>query len=68
MHYSFKGPWVVFSSMFDSPFAFSTEDFSDNDEMFAKQISKWNSNDLMDKMEASEAQGGTSHRPVHAGL
>uniref|UniRef100_A0A8C5CH62 Phosphatidylinositol transfer protein membrane associated 2 n=1 Tax=Gadus morhua TaxID=8049 RepID=A0A8C5CH62_GADMO len=32
------------------------EDFSDNDEMFAKQISKWNSNDLMDKMEASEAQ------------
>uniref|UniRef100_A0A8C5BWV0 Phosphatidylinositol transfer protein membrane associated 2 n=1 Tax=Gadus morhua TaxID=8049 RepID=A0A8C5BWV0_GADMO len=42
------------------------EDFSDNDEMFAKQISKWNSNDLMDKMEASEAQGGTSHRPVHA--
>uniref|UniRef100_A0A8C5AH30 Phosphatidylinositol transfer protein membrane associated 2 n=1 Tax=Gadus morhua TaxID=8049 RepID=A0A8C5AH30_GADMO len=33
--------------------------------MFAKQISKWNSNDLMDKMEASEAQGGTSHRPVH---
>uniref|UniRef100_A0A8C4ZV59 Phosphatidylinositol transfer protein membrane associated 2 n=1 Tax=Gadus morhua TaxID=8049 RepID=A0A8C4ZV59_GADMO len=43
------------------------EDFSDNDEMFAKQISKWNSNDLMDKMEASEAQGGTSHRPVHDG-
>ncbi|CAL8318284.1 unnamed protein product [Lota lota] len=32
------------------------EDFSDNDEMFAKQISKWNSNDLMDKMEANEAQ------------
>uniref|UniRef100_A0A8C5FTJ0 Phosphatidylinositol transfer protein membrane associated 2 n=1 Tax=Gadus morhua TaxID=8049 RepID=A0A8C5FTJ0_GADMO len=31
-------------------------DAHDNDEMFAKQISKWNSNDLMDKMEASEAQ------------
>ncbi|CAL8340544.1 unnamed protein product, partial [Arctogadus glacialis] len=35
---------------------FDAHDFSDNDEMFAKQISKWNSNDLMDKMEASEAQ------------
>lgn len=37
------------------------EDFSDNEEMFAKEISKWNSNDLMDKIETievDEAQGG----------
>ncbi|CAL8326873.1 unnamed protein product [Boreogadus saida] len=35
---------------------FDAHDFSDNDETFAKQISKWSSNELMDKMEASEAQ------------
>lgn len=36
------------------------EDFSDNEEMFAKDITKWSSNDLMDKIEtieADEAQG-----------
>lgn len=36
------------------------EDFSDNEELFAKDMTKWNSNDLMDKIEtieADEAQG-----------
>ena len=36
------------------------EDFSDNEEMFAKEITKWSSNDLMDKIgtnEMDEAQG-----------
>lgn len=36
------------------------EDFSDNEELFAKDITKWNSNDLMDKIETievDEAQG-----------
>ena len=36
------------------------EDFSDNEEMFAKEITKWSSNDLMDKIETievDEAQG-----------
>lgn len=37
------------------------EDFSDNEEMFAKDMTKWSSNDLMDKIETievDEAQGG----------
>ncbi|KAK0147870.1 Membrane-associated phosphatidylinositol transfer protein 2 [Merluccius polli] len=40
----------------DDEFFDAHEDFSDNDEMFAKEISKWNSNDLMDKIETNEAQ------------
>lgn len=38
-----------------------TEDLSDNEEMFAKEITKWSSNDLMDKIETievDEPQGG----------
>uniref|UniRef100_A0A7N8X0A9 Phosphatidylinositol transfer protein membrane associated 2 n=1 Tax=Mastacembelus armatus TaxID=205130 RepID=A0A7N8X0A9_9TELE len=45
----------------DDEFFDAHEDFSDNEEMFAKEITKWNSNDLMDKietMEVDEAQGG----------
>lgn len=30
------------------------EDFSDNEEMFPKEITKWSSNDLMDKIETIE--------------
>uniref|UniRef100_G3PSP2 Phosphatidylinositol transfer protein membrane associated 2 n=1 Tax=Gasterosteus aculeatus aculeatus TaxID=481459 RepID=G3PSP2_GASAC len=44
----------------DDEFFDAHEDFSDNEEMFAKEITKWSSNDLMDKietMEADEAQG-----------
>lgn len=39
---------------------FPAEDFSDNEELFAKDITKWSSNDLMDKIETievDEAQG-----------
>lgn len=39
---------------------FLAEDFSDNEELFAKDITKWSSNDLMDKIETievDEAQG-----------
>ncbi|KAM8828165.1 membrane-associated phosphatidylinositol transfer protein 2 [Spinachia spinachia] len=39
----------------DDEFFDAHEDFSDNEEMFAKQITKWSSNDLMDKMETMEA-------------
>uniref|UniRef100_A0A8C4HD69 Phosphatidylinositol transfer protein membrane associated 2 n=1 Tax=Dicentrarchus labrax TaxID=13489 RepID=A0A8C4HD69_DICLA len=38
----------------DDEFFDAYEDFSDNEEMFAKEITKWNSNDLMDKIETIE--------------
>ncbi|XP_026153952.1 membrane-associated phosphatidylinositol transfer protein 2 isoform X2 [Mastacembelus armatus] len=38
----------------DDEFFDAHEDFSDNEEMFAKEITKWNSNDLMDKIETME--------------
>lgn len=44
------------------------EDFSDNEEMFAKDITKWSSNDLMDKIETievDEAQGLTVFLLAH---
>ncbi|CAB1439825.1 unnamed protein product [Pleuronectes platessa] len=43
----------------DDEFFDAHEDFSDNEETFAKEITKWSSNDLMDKIgttEADEAQ------------
>uniref|UniRef100_A0AAQ4P355 Phosphatidylinositol transfer protein membrane associated 2 n=1 Tax=Gasterosteus aculeatus aculeatus TaxID=481459 RepID=A0AAQ4P355_GASAC len=39
----------------DDEFFDAHEDFSDNEEMFAKEITKWSSNDLMDKIETMEA-------------
>lgn len=33
---------------------FFKEDLSDNEEMFPKEITKWSSNDLMDKIETPE--------------
>lgn len=33
-----------------------TEDLSDGEEVFPKEIAKWNSNDLMDKIEAAETE------------
>uniref|UniRef100_A0A3Q3IBX0 DDHD domain-containing protein n=1 Tax=Monopterus albus TaxID=43700 RepID=A0A3Q3IBX0_MONAL len=45
----------------DDEFFDAHEDFSDNEEMFPKEITKWSSNDLMDKIETievDEAQGG----------
>uniref|UniRef100_A0A3Q1GVK0 Phosphatidylinositol transfer protein membrane associated 2 n=1 Tax=Acanthochromis polyacanthus TaxID=80966 RepID=A0A3Q1GVK0_9TELE len=38
----------------DDEFFDAHEDFSDNEEMFSKEITKWSSNDLMDKIETIE--------------
>ncbi|KAK2887994.1 membrane-associated phosphatidylinositol transfer protein 2-like isoform X3 [Channa argus] len=38
----------------DDEFFDAHEDFSDNEEMFPKEITKWSSNDLMDKIETIE--------------
>ncbi|KAI7793605.1 putative membrane-associated phosphatidylinositol transfer protein 2-like [Triplophysa rosa] len=40
----------------DDEFFDAHEDFSDNEEIFAKEITKWNSNDMMDKIESTEAE------------
>ncbi|KAM3874039.1 membrane-associated phosphatidylinositol transfer protein 2 isoform 2-T2 [Diretmus argenteus] len=42
----------------DDEFFDAHEDFSDNEEMFAKEITKWSSNDLMDKIETIEVDEG----------
>lgn len=34
----------------------SAEDLSDGEEVFPKEIAKWNSNDLMDKIEAADTE------------
>lgn len=34
----------------------SAEDLSDSEEMFPKDITKWSSNDLMDKIESPEPE------------
>ncbi|XP_017344550.1 membrane-associated phosphatidylinositol transfer protein 2 isoform X6 [Ictalurus punctatus] len=39
----------------DDEFFDAHEDLSDGEEMFVKEITKWNSNDLMDKIETAEA-------------
>ncbi|XP_035489726.1 membrane-associated phosphatidylinositol transfer protein 2-like isoform X3 [Scophthalmus maximus] len=39
----------------DDEFFDAHEDFSDNEEMFAKVITKWSSNDLMDKIDTIDA-------------
>ncbi|XP_051777529.1 membrane-associated phosphatidylinositol transfer protein 2 isoform X7 [Erpetoichthys calabaricus] len=38
----------------DEEFFDAHEDFSDNEEIFPQEITKWNSNDLMDKIEGTE--------------
>ncbi|XP_068019606.1 membrane-associated phosphatidylinositol transfer protein 2 isoform X6 [Melanerpes formicivorus] len=48
----------------DDEFFDAHEDLSDNEEMFPKEITKWNSNDLMDKIESPECddvQGDLYH-------
>uniref|UniRef100_A0A8C1L2M8 Phosphatidylinositol transfer protein membrane associated 2 n=1 Tax=Cyprinus carpio TaxID=7962 RepID=A0A8C1L2M8_CYPCA len=42
----------------DDEFFDAHEDFSDNEEIFVKEITKWSSNDLMDKIETAEAEEG----------
>ncbi|KAG7265239.1 hypothetical protein CRUP_007783 [Coryphaenoides rupestris] len=41
----------------DEEFFDAHEDLSDNEEVFPKEIAKWNSNDLIDKIEAADAEG-----------
>lgn len=45
-----RGPHILLRSL-SSP-----EDLSDSEDMFPKDITKWNSNDLMDKMESPELE------------
>ncbi|XP_071339103.1 membrane-associated phosphatidylinositol transfer protein 2-like isoform X3 [Trachinotus anak] len=40
----------------DEEFFDAHEDLSDGEEVFPKEITKWNSNDLMDKIEATDAE------------
>ncbi|XP_030076077.1 membrane-associated phosphatidylinositol transfer protein 2 isoform X3 [Microcaecilia unicolor] len=50
----------------DEEFFDAHEDLSDTEEVFPKEISKWNSNDLMDKIETTEVddiQGDLYHEP-----
>ncbi|XP_065502599.1 membrane-associated phosphatidylinositol transfer protein 2 isoform X5 [Caloenas nicobarica] len=50
----------------DDEFFDAHEDLSDNEEMFPKEITKWSSNDLMDKIETPECddvQGDLYHEP-----
>lgn len=57
----------MFCSFFFFLFVHLAEDFSDNEELFAKDMTKWNSNDLMDKIETievDEAQGSESSTSV----
>ncbi|KAM4527588.1 membrane-associated phosphatidylinositol transfer protein 2 isoform 1-T4 [Odontesthes bonariensis] len=42
----------------DDEFFDAHEDFSDNEDMFAKEITKWSSNDLMDKIGTMEVDEG----------
>lgn len=39
------------------------EDFSDSEEIFVKDITKWSSNDLMDKIETSEVEEAQGRKP-----
>ncbi|CAB1439339.1 unnamed protein product, partial [Pleuronectes platessa] len=43
----------------DEEFFDAHEDLSDNEEVFPKEIAKWNSNDLMDKIEAADTEEAT---------
>lgn len=44
-------PWAAYRSPLSSP-----EDLSDSEEPFPKDITKWNSDDLMDKIESPEPE------------
>ncbi|XP_047238214.1 membrane-associated phosphatidylinositol transfer protein 2-like isoform X2 [Girardinichthys multiradiatus] len=45
----------------DEEFFDAHEDLSDGEEVFPKEISKWNSNDLMDKIEATDMEETPEH-------
>lgn len=44
----------------NSSFVAPAEDFSDNEDSLPKEITKWNSNDLMDKIEAVDTEEASS--------
>lgn len=46
---------------------FLPEDLSDSEEMFPKDITKWNSNDLMDKIESPEPEDSQGNQLGAAG-
>uniref|UniRef100_A0A8C1RP20 Phosphatidylinositol transfer protein membrane associated 2 n=1 Tax=Cyprinus carpio TaxID=7962 RepID=A0A8C1RP20_CYPCA len=48
----------------DDEFFDAHEDLSDNEDIFAKEITKWNSNDLMDKIDTAEAEESQDCRGV----
>ncbi|CAL8247714.1 unnamed protein product [Merluccius merluccius] len=48
----------------DEEFFDAHEDLSDNEEVFPKEIAKWNSNDLMDKIGDAEGTSGRNNVPV----
>lgn len=50
----FCAPVCIFVCVTPKNLFFSKEDLSDNEEMFPKEITKWSSNDLMDKIETPE--------------
>uniref|UniRef100_A0A665WCK1 Phosphatidylinositol transfer protein membrane associated 2 n=1 Tax=Echeneis naucrates TaxID=173247 RepID=A0A665WCK1_ECHNA len=47
----------------DEEFFDAHEDLSDGEEVFPKEITKWNSNDLMDKIEAADAEETPVSKP-----
>uniref|UniRef100_A0A3B3YCV4 DDHD domain-containing protein n=1 Tax=Poecilia mexicana TaxID=48701 RepID=A0A3B3YCV4_9TELE len=47
----------------DDEFFDAHEDLSDNEDMFSKEITKWSSNDLMDKIETIEVDEAQGRRP-----
>uniref|UniRef100_A0A671UUS2 Phosphatidylinositol transfer protein membrane associated 2 n=1 Tax=Sparus aurata TaxID=8175 RepID=A0A671UUS2_SPAAU len=46
----------------DEEFFDAHEDLSDGEEVLPKEIAKWNSNDLMDKIEAAESRSSSSRK------
>ncbi|NXK32615.1 PITM2 protein, partial [Piprites chloris] len=52
----------------DDEFFDAHEDLSDNEEMFPKEITKWSSNDLMDKIETPECDDVQGPQMLYSGV
>ena len=49
--------WHIYTSVdHDASCVAPAEDLSDGEEVFPKEITKWNSNDLIDKIEAADTE------------
>lgn len=48
------------------PCVSAAEDFSDPEDVLPKEISKWNSNDLMDKIEAADPEEAAGTIKTHS--